>query len=179
MPRTPTLDDIFHFDGFQSPNYTIVPDELFDQLLAYLSGAELKVLLYIIRRTFGFKRESDSISLSQMLHGITTNDGRILDHGAGLSKPTLLQALRSLQEKHVIQTERRRSVERGDEPTVYRLRFAGGESRGKELRPPVVKKVDQGGGQEILPGPWSRNLTTQETVDRKTAEQETDLSSKD
>jgi hypothetical protein len=46
---------ILRFKGFLSPRYTQVPDELFDELMAYLSGAELKVLLYIIRRTFGFK----------------------------------------------------------------------------------------------------------------------------
>jgi hypothetical protein len=52
------------FRGFLSPNYTSVPDELFDELLPELSGSELKVLLYIIRRTFGFKRDADTISLS-------------------------------------------------------------------------------------------------------------------
>ena len=29
-------------EGFRSPNYTPVPDELFDELLVELSGAELK-----------------------------------------------------------------------------------------------------------------------------------------
>src|SRR3954465_5970122 len=85
------------FRGFSGPNYTPVPDELFDELLVELSGAELKVLLYIIRRTFGFKRDSDNISLSQMLNGIRTQDGRALDRGVGLSKKTLLHALRTLR----------------------------------------------------------------------------------
>ncbi len=35
-----------NFKGFISPRYTQVPDELFDELMAHLSGAELKVLLY-------------------------------------------------------------------------------------------------------------------------------------
>ena len=48
------------FRGYPGPNYTPVPDELFDEQLPDLSGAELKVLLYVIRRTFGFKRESDT-----------------------------------------------------------------------------------------------------------------------
>ena len=52
------------FQGFSAPNYTQVPDELFDDLMTDLSGAELKVLLYIIRRTFGFKKTEDTISLS-------------------------------------------------------------------------------------------------------------------
>ena len=41
------------FEGFSSPNYTQVPDELFDILMPSLTDAELRVLLYIIRRTFG------------------------------------------------------------------------------------------------------------------------------
>jgi hypothetical protein len=65
-------NDQKHFRGYSKPNYTPVPDELFDEQLPDLSGAELKVLLYIIRRTFGFKKERDNISLNQLLHGITT-----------------------------------------------------------------------------------------------------------
>ena|SRR5438876_11642964 len=100
------------FHGFSAPNYTQVPDELFDDLMTDLSGAELKVLLYIIRRTFGFKKTEDTISLSQMLNGITTKAGEALDKGTGLSKKTLLVALNTLEAKHIILTERRRSAER-------------------------------------------------------------------
>lgn len=162
------------FKGFQKPNYTPVPDELFDELLPLLSGSELKVLLYIIRRTFGFKKDSDTISLGQMLNGITTRDGRMLDSGAGVSKPALLQALRGLQEKNVIIIERSMSEERGHEPTRYSLNIRGQDPLGKESSLPLVKKVDQGVGQETLPGPRSRKLTTQETVEQETVEQETD-----
>jgi Bacteriophage replication protein O len=149
------------FTGFRSPNYTQVPDELFDELMTDLSGAELKVLLYIIRRTFGFKRSSDSISLSQMLHGLQTGNGRVLDRGAGVSKPTLLQALRSLEERNVIETERRRSVEKGDEPTVYRLNFAD-DFVGESAAGPVVKKFAQGVDKELTP-PVVKKPTPQET----------------
>lgn len=167
------------FRGYQSPNYTMVPDQLFDEHLAFLSGAELKVVLYIIRRTFGFKKDADSISISQMLGGIEKKDGSRLDWGVGLSKPTLLQALRSLAEKNLIASERQRSIERGDEPTVYWLRITGAGpevAHGKESLPPVVNKSDQGGGQETVPGPWSTNLTTQETVIQEIAIQDSSTS---
>lgn len=157
----------FTFRGFRCPTYTMVPDELFDELLVELSGAELKTLLYIIRRTFGFKRDSDSISLSQMLRGIQTADGRTLDRGVGLSKPTLLQALRSLQEKHIIETQRQRSVERGDEPTVYALKFVL-DPRGQKSLPPPVRKSDHGGGQPASPRARTSRLTTQHTQHRQT-----------
>src|SRR5215831_6575531 len=72
---------------------TLESNKSVDDLMSHLSGAELKVLLYIIRRTFGFKKDADNISLSQLLNGIVTRDGRRMDYGVGLSKPTLLTAL--------------------------------------------------------------------------------------
>jgi hypothetical protein len=116
-------DPSHHFPGFSSPTYTIVPDELFDDLLSELSGAELKVLLYIIRRTFGFKKDSDTISLKQMAEGIVTRDGRVLDRGAGVAKSAAAQAVKTLREKGYIVHQRNRSHEKGDEPTTYALRF--------------------------------------------------------
>lgn len=155
------------FQGYASPNYTPVPDELFDEQLAELSGAELKVLLYVIRRTFGFKRESDNISLSQMLNGLRARDGRVLDRGVGLSKKTLLLAIKSLEEQNIILTERRRSQEKGDEPTSYRLNVRVGTAR-EEITPPVGEKLHHGGGGETAPRPWGRNYATQETGEGKT-----------
>ncbi len=109
------------FHGYASPNYTQVPDELFDKQLPDLSGAELKALLYIIRRTFGFKKESDNISLNQLLHGITTRAGERLDRGTGLSRSTLVTAFKGLAAKGLIIVEQRSSAEKGNEATNYRL----------------------------------------------------------
>src|SRR5215216_5971369 len=159
------------FRGFRSPNYTPVPDELFDELLVELSGAELKALLYIVRRTFGFKRDRDNISLSQMLQGIQTRDGRVLDRGVGLSKKTLLLALRSLEDRGIILTERRQSAEKGNEPTAYCLNVVGstpdGPALGEESTPPLGEKLRQGGGGESTPSPWGKNYAVQETVEQQ------------
>ena len=108
------------------------------------------MLLYIIRRTFGFKRESDTISLSQMLTGIHTRDGRVLDRGVGLSKKTLLDALRNLSARRIILTQRRQSAEKGNEPTAYRLnvlRPGGTPPSYRRRRPPLG---------EFLHPPWGR-----------------------
>jgi hypothetical protein len=139
----------YHFRGFRGPNYTQVPDEVFDELLAELSGNQLKVLMYIIRRTFGFKRESDNISINQMLYGITTKHGKILDRGVGLSKPTLLQALRDLTEMRIIIPTRRQSFENGDEPTNYRLNVWGDAPSNDENEAP---NASQPRGKNSLPG---------------------------
>jgi len=82
------LDTIpFHYAGFSTPNTTSVPDDFFDVLAPNLSEAELRVLIYVIRRTFGFKKDLDTISLKQMVEGITTREGKVLDRGTGMSRP--------------------------------------------------------------------------------------------
>ena len=164
-------DTTRRFAGVTSPNTTQVPDQYLDELLSVLSGAELKVLLYITRRTFGFKKDRDAISLSQMLHGIVTRDGRRLDHGVGLSKKTLLAAISSLKAQNIILTERRRSAQRGDEPTVYRLNIVTpGPS---EPVDPVGEKFPQGGGGEMPPRGRGKNSPTQQTGEQHTAGQQT------
>src|SRR5207249_2893818 len=113
----------FQFEGFSVPNGTFVPDEVFDVLAPELSEAELRVLLYIIRRTFGFKKNADDISLKQMTKGITTREGRVLDRGTGLSKAGNARGIRGLVEKGVVVATHNRSVQSGDQATTYTLRF--------------------------------------------------------
>lgn len=113
----------FYYEGFGVPQGTIVPDDVFDKLMKHLTDIELRVLLYIIRRTFGFKKESDNISLKQIVHGIKTQDGRVLDEGAGVSKPSAIKAARLLEAKGIISKQSNYSQERGDEATTYALRF--------------------------------------------------------
>ncbi len=40
--------------GFKSPRYTQTPNDLFDEIMPDLSEAQLKTILYIIRRTLGY-----------------------------------------------------------------------------------------------------------------------------
>ncbi len=115
----------FIFRGFDSPNTTQVPDAFFDVVAPELGEAELRVALYIIRRTFGFKKDTDNISLRQMVEGITTKDGRVLDRGTGLRKSAVANALNGLERKGIIVSKRNRSLERGNEPTTYALHIKG------------------------------------------------------
>ena len=70
-----------------------VPNAYFE-CLADLSGAELKVLLAILRRTVGWRKESDEISLSQ------------LEQMTGLDRKSVIKGLRGLLERGlVVQTQ--------------------------------------------------------------------------
>lgn len=113
------------FAGFERPTYTAIPNELYDVLMSLLSPAELKVVLYVARRTFGFKRGSDRISASQFERGIVRHDGRVLDHGTGLSRRAVYLALDSLTSKGILLRQRHSSDARGDEANEYALNIAG------------------------------------------------------
>ena len=113
------------FKGFSRPNTTPTPDEVFDVFMTQLTHAELKVLLYIIRRTFGFKKDTDSISLNQISNGITTKDGRELDRGAVLSKQGAITAVQNLEKKGLIVVGRVKTKDGYNHVNVYKLRFKG------------------------------------------------------
>lgn len=165
VPRHAPHDDNaedadYCFEGFSSPNTTSVPDEFFDVLAPRLSEAELRVALYILRRTFGFKKESDAISLKQMVEGITTKDGRILDRGTGMSRPGVTKGVRGLEAKGIIVTTHNSSKTRGYEATTYTLRF----------RSDPIATTLRRASQPRYEG-HGNDVTIQETVIQETEEQ--------
>lgn len=52
--------------GFSAPNHTQTPNDLFDKYMMLMGESELKVTLAIIRKTLGFHKKSDPISLTQL-----------------------------------------------------------------------------------------------------------------
>jgi hypothetical protein len=124
-PR-PRPEHEFHYEGFASPNGTIVPDDVFDFLAPRLSEAELRVLLYIVRRTFGFGKNADAISLRQLTDGIVARDGRILDYGTGMSRKGVIGGIKGLITKGIISVRKATSGDGDNEVNVYSLRFREG-----------------------------------------------------
>jgi phage replication O-like protein O len=75
----------------EKPNYTQTPNILFDEIMRDLNGVELKVILAVIRKTFGWHKERDRISLTQ------------LEEMTGLSRQGILNAIHGKKkEKSVI-----------------------------------------------------------------------------
>jgi hypothetical protein len=84
------------------PNSTQIPNVLLDLLCPLLRESEVRVLLYLCRRTYGFQRPSDHISLSQFVGGITRH-GKPLDLGCGLGRSAVIEALAFLQRLGLVQ----------------------------------------------------------------------------
>lgn len=97
------------------PNSTQVPNIVLDLLLPLLPEAEMRCLLYICRRTYGFHWDEDRISFTQFENGITKRDGELLDNGTGLSRPSIAEALRNLAKAGAI------SIEKNSKGNIYRI----------------------------------------------------------
>jgi len=75
---------------FESPNHTQIPNDLFDVLLPKMGYAELKVTLAILRKTLGWQKRSDKISLTQ------------LEDLTGLSRPAIIEGASQAEERGTI-----------------------------------------------------------------------------
>lgn len=75
----------------EAPNYTQIPNVLVDEYMKTLNGSEYKIIIAIARKTFGWHKEYDRISYSQIseITGIS-------------SKETINKALKILLEKNYI-----------------------------------------------------------------------------
>jgi|GEM_PF-6482779 len=68
-----------------TPDFTKIPNDFLEILMSKaVNNSESKILLYIARKTYGWQKESDKISLSQFQHKLV------------LSRPTLIDALHRL-----------------------------------------------------------------------------------
>jgi len=128
-----------------------VPNAYFE-CLADLSGAELKILLAILRRTAGWRKESDEISIEQ------------LQQMTGLARNSVRAGLRGLLERGLV-VERTRAT--GSKAASYtciipssigsKIDPLGGQKltpkkeKGVKNCPPRGSKIDPLGGQKLTP----------------------------
>jgi DNA-binding transcriptional ArsR family regulator len=132
-----------NFEGFTEPTYTQVPDEFLDKMLPYLSGAETKIMLYLFRKTLGYKKFSDRLSLSQIANGCRRRTGEPIDEGSGLSRSTVAVALKSLEKKGLIVVARMQTQAGDSDMNVYSVRWR---------REGVVRKSDHPSPESGPPG---------------------------
>jgi len=109
----------------ETPNYTQTPNVFFDDWMKILSPGEFKVLMCINRKTFGWHKTEDSISLSQIVEM------------SGLSKSGVVRSLSALESRKLIERERKRSKMHGNEATMYKIKVIERKTeKGSEKIPP-------------------------------------------
>jgi hypothetical protein len=147
-------------------------------LLPNLTVSEIKVFLYIVRRTLGFKRREDTVSLGQICQGITTKDGRRLDRGTGLTRQGAQKAISGLIARSMIDRVLQTDPHNGSMPSLYRIRFS------ERADAPTATRSQPGStdpGQQALAPPANRSalplptpVGTQETEIQETVESGSD-----
>jgi len=139
------------FPGFPkepSNNYWPYPKALNGWWHA-LTGSEQKVLDYILRHTWGFKKTADRISYSQFIGGI-----RNCDKGCGIVSPTTLSnAIKGLIDKGFVSKKGGKITGKASE---YSLSFANMEEENYDL--PPLQNLERGSTETVEP-------TSTETVD--------------
>jgi len=117
------------------PNSFQTPNEIVDVMLPDLKGGELKVLMLLVRKTLGWHKDKDQVSITQFMKG------------TGLSNRSVIDSLASLREKNIILRDQTKV---GD---VYRLNMGWKPAEGGEESSPIlggeksspVKKVHRDG----------------------------------
>ena len=122
------------------PNAFQIPNSVIDELLAKLTCSELKCYLFVVRKTKGWNKESDSISASQFME-VT-----------GLSKKSVITACESLVQMGLLERsggERKLNTysvkafdfsESGEKSTPIKSGVNFSES-GEKSTPDLVKKL--------------------------------------
>jgi len=200
MDMTPA--EAWTFAGVATLNGTQIPDAYFDEVMAPLGPSAFTVLMYVARRTFGFKRHSDQISLDQICHGIVTAEvrdadgtvikpARQLDHGTGLAKSTVVRALDRLIAAGLIRKRKNADPRRGQLANTYGIVFKDPATASLAMpASPSLPDHRTTPAQEAARSPVPqrdtpcrvmkqapvRHLDTQQTVETTNSRRQTDIS---
>ena len=121
------------FEGFEQEPSTWDFPMVINGWAHKLSGAAFKVLWYILRHTYGWQKDSDTISYIQFQYGIRRKDGTWLDRGTGLrSKTSISKALSELLGFGFIEIEKRRNESGRQAVTLYKPKFRKGGPESKK-----------------------------------------------
>ena len=117
------------FQGFDNPeeNWSKLPHALIDLFPWIQTVAELKIVLYVLRHTWGFQEyggEGKRITLDEFSNGRKRRDGSRLDNGTGLSPNAVKAGVRAaVRHGFLIREDDGRDAARSSHK--YRLRMTG------------------------------------------------------
>ena len=156
------------FAGFDRPeqNWFRVPDSWTDITAGITSLAELKVIEYVLKHTWGYQEYhiTKRITIDEFMHGRRKKDGSRLDKGTGLSKPSVVAGLKSAVEHGYLEQE----ADGSDKARIkkyYRLRMLDpdpDQDSPQPLRAPREGREETHDAQEVLRSftPGVKNLNT-------------------
>jgi hypothetical protein len=76
--------------------YLVIPRQLAESELSTIPDAALRVYIYLLHRTVGFAKLSDSFKMDEICSGLKRYDGTPVDVGTGLSESAARRGLKWL-----------------------------------------------------------------------------------
>jgi hypothetical protein len=151
------------FEGFSPPteNWSKLPHQFIDALPLVETLGELKVILYILRHTWGFQDDRKRLTIDEFVKGRKRRDGSRLDNGTGLSTKTVRDGLQRAEYHGFIGVE----VDDHDKGRVkhtYHLRMIG------ETFTPQTGKSSPPEGEELHPRGGESTSRSEKDTNRKT-----------
>lgn len=133
-------DERAEFSGFDLPeqNWFRMPNNWTDITAGMKSLAELKIIEYVLRHTWGYQEYgiSKRISIDEFMHGRRRQEGSRMDRGTGLSRQSVIDGVRNAV-KHGFLIEHVNDRDKGRVQKAYSLRMKNLEAGVKILDPPV------------------------------------------
>ncbi len=106
MPTEPDIPPTTAFPGFDVPrqNWFKLPNNWTDITSEISSIAELKVVEYVLKHTWGYQEYGmrKRITNDEFMNGRRRKDGTRIDKGTGLSKPSVIAGLKSAIERGLL-----------------------------------------------------------------------------
>jgi len=168
----PTLSEPL-FQGFSKPeaNFFRLPNEWTDITARVTSLAELKLVEYVLKHTWGYS-EFDlvkKITTDEFMHGRKKKNGERIDTGTGLSKPSVIAGLKGAV-KHGLLEEETDDSDKARIKKYYKLKMRTPieekEPAEKETPHADVKKVNIGVKDFNSRGKTSLHRSEKDTLER-------------
>lgn len=122
------------------PNAFQIPNSVIDELLAKLTCAELKCYLFVVRKTKGWNKESDSISVSQFMEVTGLSNRSVITACESLVEMGLLERSGGERKLNTYSVKAFDFSESGEKSSSVKSGENFSES-GEKSTPDLVKKV--------------------------------------
>ena len=130
-------------------NYTAIPNIIFDEHMSNMTGAELKVIMCICRKTIGWHKLTDRISQSQ------------ISQMTGLSVNAIKKAVCSLVDKMLI------IQEQSEQGFYYELNISK-----SDISESAISENDRDGYQKVIEGVSKSDREKPETLSKNDSTKE-------
>jgi len=135
------------------PNTASIPNILFDYWMNRLTPAEFKVLMCIARKTYGWGKAHDLISIKQ------------IENMTGLHRSGIIKNIEKLVELGLVNKIKSKTSDGDDAPNRFEINVYCVEGGSLHTRLPVVDSVDPGVVDSVDP---QNTLYTKPTIQKNT-----------